>query len=436
MNRIEDALRALPETVDVTLRGDLATSVRRLHARRAVRRRSGIAAVTVGATALAAVPGVAISRSIGRNTGSTDTASAWAGVQFTRASLDARLASLATGPGADQPRATAGFAYVRTRAMWTAGLNVGSASSGGGGATVPDAELMPAREGSAVTVEEGTSVVEPARKRGHEVGGKTLGSGGAPADDSAPEPASGAVKADVGAQEPKPPVPTANDSHSGEGVVYGDARVREIWLDAANQGHLISKPLKPVFFNPGDEAKLAASGVPLGELMDLALRNDNERPAELPSGDPATELKFGNPSFVASQLPTEPAAMLGVLRTVAGQHKDRDAVFAAGRDLLRETVLPLNVRIAIYRAMLLLPEVAVANGVADYDGRIGVGIGQVNPALGMLEQIIVDPATGSQLGERDSLTVANSLGPVGTVVGHTAIQQAAFVPNLKDRPKK
>jgi hypothetical protein len=343
---LEDALRTLPDAVDVAPRGDLATSVRRLHVRRAWRRRSGIAAVTVGATALAAVPGFVASR---RDViASVASASASEAV----ASLDIQLAALAEAPGADQPRSTSGFAYTHTR-----GIEISTVTAAGAGEVVP-------WENSAA--------------------------GRWPPADS---------------------------------VTFGSVFDREIWLDPSGRGHLTAKPTRVVYFQAGDEQKLAS----MAALVSRAIDED------LQKGD-AANVTSPNVSFNSADLPVQPHAMLAHLRTRAGDRQpETEAIFTAGTDLLRDHVLPLNLRVAIYRALLRLPGIAVAENVADFDGRVGVAVGLAG-TRNTLRQLIIEPVTGRQLGERSSLTAATELGPVGTVIGHTAIVESGFVANVKERP--
>ncbi|MEO6713137.1 MAG: hypothetical protein ABIM89_06880 [Mycobacteriales bacterium] len=200
--------------------------------------------------------------------------------------------------------------------------------------------------------------------------------------------------------------------------LYGTER--HIWLDKLSGGHLVSKPLAPKFLNPGDDAIYRKA---IGEEhgMDLALDNGGQ-PVNVP-----------NLSFDASALPSDPAAMRQYLQDVpSGVDDVNERVFTAAADLVREHILPHKVRSTILRALLLVPDVSVVEGVADLDGRAGIGIGRIERGT-TLRQLILD-AEGTVLGERDSVAVAGEFGPVGTVIGHTAVLEAGFVDKVGDTP--
>jgi hypothetical protein len=197
---------------------------------------------------------------------------------------------------------------------------------------------------------------------------------------------------------------------------------REIWLDKSSAGHLRSKPLPPVFLHPGDEAIYQRKGI-TERGTDTDLMN-GDQPVNVP-----------NPSFDASGLPTEPAAMRQHLRDVgSGVEDDNERTFTAGEDLLRETILPLNVRVAVLRALLLIPDVTVVDGLTDLNGRPGTGVGRVERGT-TRRDVIVDVESGTLLGERDAAAVDGEFGPRGTVIGQTAILDSGFVGAVGERPK-
>lgn len=379
MNDIEGALRTLPESLDLEPRGDLVASVRRTHRRRTVRRRSIVAGVALATLGISLAPTL-LARS-DRDAGVDDAASgAPAAGPVTKASLDASLAALAAGPGADAPAPTGSFAYTHSRTRHLAMV-------GAGGSTEAE-PAVPASKGAA----------------------------------AAEQPAPPARDANAAAEEPAPPARdrAPMDAHAEEMFSYLYGTERHIWLDKLSGGHLVAKPLAPKFLHAGDEVTYRRV-VGAEEGMDLALTNGGE-PVNVP-----------NPSFDPAALPTDPAAMRQYLQDVPSGVEDlTERTFTAGADLLRERVLPLKVRVAVLRALLLIPDVAVAEGVADLDGRTGIGIGRVDRGT-TLRQLIVD-AAGTILGERDTVAVAGEFGPVGTVIGHTAVLESGYVDKIGIAP--
>jgi hypothetical protein len=140
-----------------------------------------------------------------------------------------------------------------------------------------------------------------------------------------------------------------------------------------------------------------------------------------------------DPALDTAKLPTDPDAMFAYLTADAGG-KDKGVV-RAGLDFLQGRVLPLKVTIAVYRAMLKVPGVTVANGVADFAGRTGVAIGMVGDRDNdKLYQTIIDPASGAFLGHKVTLTIGTPEFPTGTVLEHSSVQQQGFVDAIKKRP--
>ncbi|MBQ9917537.1 MAG: hypothetical protein IJO71_10135 [Microbacterium sp.] len=92
-------------------------------------------------------------------------------------------------------------------------------------------------------------------------------------------------------------------------------------------------------------------------------------------------------------------------------------------DILRSGLVPAPQRAALLDALSRVPGVTSTAGVANLDGVVGVAIGRAEPIrFGERKEIIVDPTTGSVIGER---TVAGAQawgwGAPGEVVSLTAI---------------
>ncbi|MEP7054953.1 MAG: hypothetical protein ABI912_06865 [Actinomycetota bacterium] len=424
MNDIENALRSLPESVDISPAPDLMRSVRRLHARRTVRRRSGMAAVVAGAVAVSSVPGLAISRARGRGASRLASASA-PSTAYTVASLDAALAALAASAPAEAAE-SGRYAYVRFDALQF----VKPDGKGEAKMAVPDANVVkPATDGGK---KDGNSA-KPPQSAADEAAAKAAKAAALAAEGASPtnpdvvvvpkgaDPAAGqpkGVPADLTAEQ-KAKLASAPQ---GDEFPFAEVRLNELWIDHAGTGWKQSKLERNVFLNAADEAKHNAR---LGE------KGVGPDPKEEAGGAVKTE----DPALDTAKLPTDPDAMSAYLTNVAVGDKGTDA-FRSGLNFLQGRVLPLKVRIAVYRAMLKVPGVTVANGVADFAGRPGVAIGMVGDRDNdKLYQTIIDPSSGALLGHKVSLTNETpGFGPAGTVIEHSSIQQEGFVDAIQKRP--
>lgn len=125
-----------------------------------------------------------------------------------------------------------------------------------------------------------------------------------------------------------------------------------------------------------------------------------------------------------TDLPRNPQQLLNyIYRTTLGQGVSPDGealVFIA--DTLRTGTVPADLRAALYEAAAGIPGVEVINREANLDGRTGIALGRAEKD-GVRQEIIIDPATGLLIGERQVVTrpdVINGV-PAGTAIGSTAI---------------
>ncbi|MEV7184973.1 CU044_5270 family protein [Kitasatospora sp. NPDC093102] len=172
------------------------------------------------------------------------------------------------------------------------------------------------------------------------------------------------------------------------------------------------------------------------------LSADGSRPGLLrEEGGPDTRLdasRGSGPSidtpthaYVAS-LPTDPDALLKLIRD-GGRSGDPDQrAFAAIGDLLAETWAPPQVSAALYRAAERIPGVAVVPSAVDAAGREGVAVART--AHGQQTQWVFDRTTYAFLGERRVLSEAGDAGPAGTVVGTSAVLAKAAVDRVGELP--
>ncbi|GAA1512465.1 hypothetical protein GCM10009827_028490 [Dactylosporangium maewongense] len=142
------------------------------------------------------------------------------------------------------------------------------------------------------------------------------------------------------------------------------------------------------------------------------------------------------PNAQVVDLPADPDELLAKLyQRHTGQGYDPDsAVFTAIGDILRESLVPPQIRAALYRAAAKIPDVEVVRGVTDAAGRPGIAVAHTDQSW--RHEWIFDERTYDYLGERSYLVQDTVDGPAGTVLGMSAVTQRAVVPDLGARPKR
>jgi len=114
-----------------------------------------------------------------------------------------------------------------------------------------------------------------------------------------------------------------------------------------------------------------------------------------------------------------------IYKTTMGQGNSPDGqalVWIA--DTLRFGAVPANLRAALYKAAAMIPGVEITEEQANLNGATGIAIGRLEDANGIRQDLIIDPATGQLIGERQVLTHEGdeqSGFPVGTIISWTAI---------------
>ncbi|QLD12413.1 CU044_5270 family protein [Microbacterium oleivorans] len=123
------------------------------------------------------------------------------------------------------------------------------------------------------------------------------------------------------------------------------------------------------------------------------------------------------------QLPRDPYRLLNYIYRVtlgAGPSPDTEAlVYMADR--LRIGNVPADLRAAMYKAAAMIPGVTFVSGEATLDGRTGVAIGRVEDAWGTRVDIIIDPDTGTFIGDREVLLRDQDGIPAGTALRWTSV---------------
>ncbi len=179
----------------------------------------------------------------------------------------------------------------------------------------------------------------------------------------------------------------------------------------------------------GTEAQARADGIdidtpgwPEGEWRarcgDWFAADEDREPCSQPAG-------WATPDdgFMAS-LPRDPDKLYARMRKdTAGKGQDADLEMVVNAaDILRTGLVPGDLRAAIYRALAKVPAMQITEQVANLDGQKGTAYGV--SAKGQRHDIIVDPATGQFIGEREVTEQAFDDIPAGTVTSYTSMTTA------------
>ncbi|MCT2582592.1 CU044_5270 family protein [Actinophytocola gossypii] len=160
---------------------------------------------------------------------------------------------------------------------------------------------------------------------------------------------------------------------------------------------------------------------------DFHAENDGRAPCTQEGGWQEPDAEF------MAELPRDQEELYHRLRDdTDGRGPDPDLemlVYVA--DLLRSGLVPADLRAALYRTLGLVPGLEVTEKVANLDGHEGVAYGI--SAAGVRHDIIIDPATGRFLGEREITEEGYQGVPAGTVVSYTSVT-TAVVEDLGDVP--
>lgn len=166
----------------------------------------------------------------------------------------------------------------------------------------------------------------------------------------------------------------------------------------------------------GTEAEARAAGVVIDEAP---WPEQRAKGGEFTQGLPERgNWQFPKPEFLAG-LPTDPEQLYERLREDSGG--DRQALVYAA-DALRTGLMPAAARANLLRALTYLPGLDVTDGAADLDGNKGVALGVSED--GERQEIILDPATGVVIGERQVSDSMFAGIPKGTVTSYSSITTA------------
>ena len=128
---------------------------------------------------------------------------------------------------------------------------------------------------------------------------------------------------------------------------------------------------------------------------------------------------------VIATAPRDPEELLEVVydyqRAKGKGDTPYEEAFITIADTLKTGVIPADLRAALYQAAALIPGLTVVEGEATLDGRTGISLGMESSRNEVRQEIIIDPATGQLIGEREVLLEDSGGIPAGTATAWTAV---------------
>ncbi len=154
---------------------------------------------------------------------------------------------------------------------------------------------------------------------------------------------------------------------------------------------------------------------------ELAARNDDGERTETVRGEAGNY--YGTPAPTGEDLPTDGAALLQhfIDSDNGGSNSIEENLFERITDLLRSGDVTSEVRSASYEALSMIDGVEVVADAATVNGRIGVALARRDPSREYRREIVIDPATGAMIGEREVALDQYASIPAGTVTSWTSV---------------
>jgi hypothetical protein len=134
-------------------------------------------------------------------------------------------------------------------------------------------------------------------------------------------------------------------------------------------------------------------------------------------------------------LPRDPRQLYDTLHDFeAREHGDGDRSYrmlSHAAEMLHTGLVPAGLRAAFYRMLGMVPGLRITEQVANLDGREGIAFGVARGDRRL--DVIIDPATGQYIGEREVTLKGFGGVPAGTVQEYTSVE-VAVVDHRGDRP--
>lgn len=175
----------------------------------------------------------------------------------------------------------------------------------------------------------------------------------------------------------------------------------------------------------GTEEKARADGMPIDETVpwkdqrapcgDWSAEDEGRKPCTQKAG-----WQMPNSAFLAS-LPRDPQELYDRLLADVGDRGEAHIVTYVA-DVLRSGLVPADLRAALYRALGKVPGLEITEETANLDGQKGTSFGIVED--GQRHDVIIDPATGQFIGERQIAVEGSEYLPNGTLMGYTSVTTA------------
>ena len=134
-----------------------------------------------------------------------------------------------------------------------------------------------------------------------------------------------------------------------------------------------------------------------------------------------------------ASLPRDPERLLDRIRELtkgAGRSPEGQALVWIA-DTLRAGTVPADLRGALLEAAALIPGVTITDQQATLDGRTGIAIGRYESADGTRQDIVIDPATGQVIGERE-VQVEENRGDPGAFPARSTISWTSVTTTVVD----
>ncbi|RKR74367.1 CU044_5270 family protein [Frondihabitans australicus] len=162
-------------------------------------------------------------------------------------------------------------------------------------------------------------------------------------------------------------------------------------------------------------------GTPTAALW-AQLASDGESNSASAVGGHITGYLSYDPYDFASY-PRDPQALLDLInrKWSPGNQPEANYDFFEITDMLTSGEMPADLRSTAFRALTLLDGVSVIGTEANLDGVSGVAIGLDNAHNQERQDLIVDPSTGTVIGERTVSTTDDGVIAAGTVVDYSTL---------------